>query len=229
MAALIFAFSFVDNTLLLPLVVFFTVAAVAASRLNPGFIIERLRFPALFITLLVIALPFISGKTPLTSFGFLTLYREGVVLSLLFTVRFLCIVTSVVVLIHTAPLQNIIRAMAALRVPSPLVNIATLLLRYLAVIRNDFQCMERSMKHRGFTDRKIRFRTFRNLAWLSGSLFVKSYDRSERVWRSMLLRGHGKQEVNIREFHPAQSSDRIMLALFLSAAATLVLLEIGLP
>jgi cobalt/nickel transport system permease protein len=64
-------------------------------------------------------------------------------------------------------------------------------------------------------------RGLRVLAWLGGSILVRSYERSEWVYKAMLLRGYGHAPHPRGEFH-ARSSDMITLGFFLLIAAGFV-------
>ncbi|MBA7550739.1 hypothetical protein ES705_43262 [subsurface metagenome] len=52
--------------------------------------------------------------------------------------------------------------------------------------------MRNAMKIRGFKP-KTNIHTYRTFAYLAGMLLIRSYDRSERIYRAMICRGfHGE-------------------------------------
>lgn len=224
---LVFAFAFVRDLRLLPLMAATTILLAVLSRLEWSFLVRRLRLPSLFIVLVVIVLPFTHGEQVLISLGFLTLRLEGIEESLVIAVRFFCIVTTAVVLINTAPLSITLQAMRALKVPELMVDMAMLVLRFLQVVGDDFRRMQRAVKLRGFQGRPLNYRSLTTAAWLGGSLLVSSYERSDWISRAMVLRGYGNGRGFAGEFQ-AGSRDRLLLVAFGATALIFVLVELGL-
>ena len=97
-------------------------------------------------------------------------------------------VTTSVVLAGTTELPRILAGLDRLRVPSVLTQIAGFMLRYLEVVAGELRRMRTSMTARGYDPRWIS--QARPIAAASGALFVRSYERGERVHRAMLARGY---------------------------------------
>jgi cobalt/nickel transport system permease protein len=72
--------------------------------------------------------------------------------------------------------------------PNLLVQIATFMLRYLNVINDEMERMSVARSSRGFEARGIKDWKF--LASAAGALFIRSYERGERVHLSMISRGY---------------------------------------
>ena len=187
----IFAFSFVRDLRLLPVMVALTVAMYFASRLPVSFLLRRLRYPSFFLLVVVVFLPFLSGDTVVASFGPVEVREEGLLAVLLISIRFLCILTVGVVLFGTAPFLTTVRAMRALGLPAVLADMMLLTFRYIFEIGDYLQRMRTSLRLRGFRARRFSARGLATLAWLGGSILVRSYERSQWVYRAMILRGYG--------------------------------------
>jgi len=86
--------------------------------------------------------------------------------------------------------------------------------------------METAMGLRGFKARHINGHTLTVLASLSGSLLVRSYEQSERVYNAMALRGYGRSQRSVGGVHKVRSRDAIKSAGFLLIAAGFVGTEI---
>lgn len=218
---LIFAFSFVRDLRLLLAVVTVTVGIYLVSRLPASYLVRRLRYPSLFLLALVLILPFVSGQTVVASLGPLAVRQEGLIGSLLIATRFLAILTVGSVLFGTAPFLTTIRAMRALRLPGLLADMVLLSFRYLHEIGNDLQKMQTAMKLRGFGGRSVALRNIRILAWLAGSILVRSYERAEWVYKAMIVRGYGHAP-DYRGYFHARASDVAILVVLLLTAASLV-------
>ena len=234
--SLIFAFSFVQKIVLLPAMVVVTTTFFCLSNLPLPFLISRLRYPGWFILAVIILLPFVAGDTVILNWGWLSLRQEGCWTSVLISVRFFCILTISLVLFGTAPFLNSIKAMRSLGLPQVIVDMTLLAYRYLEELGSMVTTMQRAIKLRGFKYQKFSRRNLRILAQLTGSLLVRSYERSTRVYQAMILRGYGynfsKLQVNKQ---PKSSSSQLNKLNFLATSATvtiaisLIIAEILLP
>lgn len=218
---LIFAFSFVRDLVMLMAMIAVTVAIYIISRLPVSFMLRRLRYPSFFLLVVILILPFVSGQTVIMSLGPLNLRQEGLFSVLLIAVRFLSILTVGLVLFGTAPFLNTIKAMGALGLPSIMADMVLLSFRYLHEIGNDLRKMQIAAKLRGFHHRRFSLRGLSVPAWLSGSILVHSYERSEWVYKAMLLRGYGHAARPQDEFQ-INTRDIVILVVFLMVAAGFV-------
>ncbi len=223
---LVVSFAFVQDIRLLPCMFFVTFLLVALSRLPLSLIGRRIRVPVLFMTFFVLLMLFAAGETVLLSLGPLAIRQEGLQWALVVSVRFICIVITVVILLNTSSLPSILTALRSLKVPPLMVDMAALFLRYLRVVGDDFRRMEQAARIRGFRGDRLRLSTLKTLGWLMGSLFLKSHDRSERIHKAMILRGYGRKTPYAGVVHGG-AADRVLLGLFLLAAAALVIFESG--
>jgi len=223
--ALILAFSFVrDLRMLLPMVAA-TTTVYFISRLPFSFMLRRLRYPSIFVLVAVLILPFLAGQTVVLSVGPFDVRQEGLLAVLLIVTRFLCILTIGLILFGTAPFLTSIKAMRALGLPAILADMLLLSFRYLHEIGNDLQRMQTSMTLRGFHRHRLSPRGLRILAWLGGSILVRSYEQSEWVYKAMILRGYG-HEPNPRGEFRACSRDVVTLSVFLSTAVAFVAADV---
>ena len=229
--ALIFAFAFVDQVILLPFMMVVTVLLYLASKLPLSFLLNRLRYPGLFIVIVILLVPFAAGETVLVQLGPFALKQEGLEAVLLIATRFLCILTITLVLFGTAPLMTSIKAMRSLRLPNVIVDMMLLAYRYLEEFGDTRTTMQRAMQVRGFKGDRFSFRTVNVLAGLAGSLLVRSYNRSERVYQAMRLRGYGrslssKDQGFTNDLSQANRTSRVAFWLTLFVASGFIAAEI---
>ena len=191
--SLIFAFAFIQNIWLLPIIIVITCISFTLSTIPVSFLIKRLRYPSWFILAVVILLPFFSGSTPVFEWGYWTIKEEGCWQAILISVRFFCILTMSLVLFGTAPFLSSIKAMRSLGLPSVMVDMTLLSYRYLEELGEMLVTMQRAMKLRGFSPHSFSRRNLQIFAQLTGSILVRSYDRSLRIYQAMILRGYGCQ------------------------------------
>ncbi len=150
----------------------------------------------------------------------------GVALFLTVSSKILLSLTVVLVLNWTTPANELLEALAALRVPAPLIAVMGLMHRYLAVIGEEAVSMMRARASRcagpgpGFPASLLL--NLRVAGRMLGSLFLRSYSRSERLHAAMLSRGFDGQPRGV----PAacwQTRDWLFIS-----AACLLLVAVGL-
>lgn len=223
--ALLFAFAFVSDVRLLPALLLITAVLYTRSRLPLSFLVSRLRYPGMFLLAVALMLPFLAGQTVLMQIGPLALRREGVLLTLLILTRFAAILTVSLVLFGTSPFLTTVRAMQALGLPALLTDMTLFFYRYLNDTADQLTTMQTAMRLRGFQGERVGRHGLGALAALAGSLLVRSYEQSERVYHAMLLRGYG-QAVRPRDSFQAGAADALALGGALLVAGGLIALNI---
>lgn len=93
-----------------------------------------------------------------------------------------------IVLAATTEVPRILRGMERLKVPAVFTAIAVFMVRYLEVIAGDLRRMRTAMTARGYDPRWLW--QVRPIAASAGTLFIRSYERGERVHSAMLSRGY---------------------------------------
>ena len=92
------------------------------------------------------------------------------------------------VLAASTPEGEIVAGMVRLRVPGLMVQIVAFMIRYLDVVLAEAQRMRVARSARGFRSRNLR--AWSALASSLGALFIRTYERGERVHTAMLARGY---------------------------------------
>ena len=152
------------------------------------------------IPFILIALPTVFTKPGLPLFELdLTLFtltgtREGLDFFISVLLKSWASVTAAVVLTATTPPLRLLEALRALRVPAILVAIVMLMYRYLFVLVDEAQSLMRARTARSAA---IGPKSGGSLVWraksaggMAGSLFIRTLDRSERIYMAMLARGY---------------------------------------
>jgi cobalt/nickel transport system permease protein len=135
-------------------------------------------------------------------------------------------------LAFTTPFPGLIDALRSLRVPSVMVSIISFMYRYLAVLTGEAARMNRARLSRsavitGTGGGSIRWRAGVTGSMV-GSLFLRSYERSERIHAAMLARGFQGQLLHEETARPtdralvAAAVIGLVMVLFVLAAQVLV-------
>ncbi|MDW7674193.1 MAG: cobalt ECF transporter T component CbiQ [Bacillota bacterium] len=223
---LIFSFSFVQNLLLLPVILLISALLFMLSSLGLSFWLNRIRLPAFFLIFMGLILVLFSGETTLFQLGPLSVRQEGLFAVFVIYARFLSIMTVIIVLFGTSSILSIVKAMRALGLPLIITDMTLFFYRYLFDIGRDLQTMQIAMRMRGFKASKLGNLSY--ISALAGSLLVRSFEQSDRVYSAMTLRGYG-QPAAFNEDFKAQAADFWGLALFILLATIIILLQIYIP
>ncbi|MFH9654003.1 cobalt ECF transporter T component CbiQ [Streptomyces anulatus] len=97
-------------------------------------------------------------------------------------------VAASVLLASTTELRAVLLGLQRLKLPPPLVQIASFMIRYGDVVTDEMRRMSIARRSRGFEARGVR--QWRVLAASAGALFIRSYERGERVHLAMVSRGY---------------------------------------
>jgi len=190
---LMFAIALVQHLALVPWCLMIVLGLYVASGLPLAYLMRRLPYPGLFIVAMVGVLPWVSGETVIWQGLGLALRLEGLQTATLVMGRFLAIVITGFILLGTTPFLDMLKALRSLGMPQLLTDMALLTYRYLYDIATQLATMRQAMQLRGYGLLKQTLR--RQWGWLAalfGSLLLRSYERSQRVYHAMRLRGYGQ-------------------------------------
>ncbi|MGD8718151.1 MAG: cobalt ECF transporter T component CbiQ [Candidatus Zixiibacteriota bacterium] len=173
------------------------VAAVCLSRLPVLYVFRRAAAVLPFAVIIGAFLPFTTEGRAIwepTAFGYVwTATDAGLRLYLTVIAKAYLSLAYVVLLLATTPFRTLLRGLAWFRVPAFLLSLLSFTYRYIFVLVDEIERLSRAWSARYFGRR--RFAQFRALGPAVGALFVRSYERAERVWGAMLSRGYDPYKV----------------------------------
>jgi cobalt/nickel transport system permease protein len=123
-----------------------------------------------------------------------------------------------VVLAATTPVPELLRGLERLRLPAAFTSVAGFMVRYLDVIGDEVRRMRIARLSRGYDPRWIW--QARAVAASAGTLFIRSYERGERVYLAMVSRGYAGSMPVLQDL--AATRGQWLAALSVPAAAALV-------
>ncbi|MFJ3925524.1 cobalt ECF transporter T component CbiQ [Streptomyces sp. NPDC090022] len=162
-------------------------AAVAAvARIPAGFLLRRLLIEIPFVAFALL-LPFVAEGERAEVLG-MSLSVSGLWGAWNVLAKGTLGVAASVLLASTTELRALLLGLQRLRLPPLLVQIASFMIRYGDVITDELRRMSIARRSRGFEARGIRH--WGVLAKTAGALFIRSYERGERVYLAMVSRGY---------------------------------------
>lgn len=159
---------------------------IALSRVPFAYIGRRMVIELPFVAFALL-MPFVATGPRVDVFG-VSLSEAGLLAAWgLLAKGTLGVMASLTLAATTEP-RDLLVGLERLRVPGQLVQIIGFMVRYLDVVTDEMRRMRIARESRGFRGGGIR--TWPVMARTIGALFVRSYERGERVHLAMLSRGY---------------------------------------
>jgi cobalt/nickel transport system permease protein len=159
---------------------------VAVAKVPPTYLLKRMVVEVPFVFFAVL-LPFVA-QGPRTEVLGLSLSEHGLLAAWgLLAKGTLGVLASLTLAATTEP-QALLKGLERLHLPNLLVQIMGFMVRYLDVVTDELQRMKVARESRGFSARNPKH--WPVLARSAGALFIRSFERGERVHLAMLSRGY---------------------------------------
>ncbi len=159
---------------------------VALSRVPPTYLAKRMLIETPFV-LFALLVPFVATGPRIEVVG-VSLSQPGLVAAATLLTKATLGVLAALTLAATTEPQAVLAGLRRLRLPDLIVQIMGFMLRYLDVVTAELGRMTTAMRSRGYDPRSPRH--WPVLARSLGALFIRSYERGERVHLAMLARGY---------------------------------------
>jgi cobalt/nickel transport system permease protein len=137
--------------------------------------------------LFALLMPFF-GTGEVVEVGSLNLYVDGLLAGASIVVKGTLGILVAINLSATTTAREILNGLEILKMPTPMVQIASFMLRYVNVVNDEMLRMAVARASRGFEATGVR--QWPVLATAAGALFIRSYERGERVHLAMIARGY---------------------------------------
>lgn len=205
-----------------------------ASRVSPSVVLKRSLIALPFAGMIALSIPFTRGGQTLWSaqIGHWTLAvsDQGLTTFASIVVKAWLSVLVSGLLVATTPFPALLKAMQGLRIPRILVTITSFMYRYLFVLVDEAMRLQTARQARAAGAARGTGGTGGTLPWrikvlggMIGSLFIRSYERSERIYQAMLSRGYDGQWPALAQ--PRwQAQDTWACILILTSLACIVIL-----
>lgn len=177
-----------------------SVLLVALARLPWRWYLQRLAASLAMFALFFVWLPFVPEENHrVLDIGIFTISVTGLMRLIVLTAKLAAMLSVMLVLLATAPLQDTFKAAHALRVPSLLIHLVLLTYRYVFLLMEEFARLRIALRVRGFRNR-ANLHSYRTIGLVAGTLLVRSQERSERVAHAMRCRGFAGQFHSLHDF-----------------------------
>ncbi len=162
---------------------------VLVSKVSLSVLLKRVAIESAFIGVVLLGTLFRDGGDILWQWGWLRITTEG--MTVLGSVSFKAILCLLMlnVLVLTTAIHQLLAALTILKTPPLLVAILSSMYRYVGLLIEEAETMKRAALSRNLMNNAHWQRLI--IGNTIGLLFIRTYQRGERVYQSMLARGYG--------------------------------------
>ncbi|WP_234124236.1 cobalt ECF transporter T component CbiQ [Clostridium hydrogenum] len=208
----IFVAAVLNNIYLLTILWLVALFLLFSIKVPIGKIAKRLSIPFGIAWLVFINVIFTNGHIVIHTMvvGPITLkiYKEGLNLGILILMRILATVSLVSVLAFSTDMIEILETLRLCKIPSIIIDIAAMMYRYLYIIGEVTNNMNRARVSRMGNNRSW-FNKVSDTGKIAGYVLSKSLDRSVQIYNAMLSRGYNENSKSPNYFQkPIPKFDR---------------------
>jgi cobalt/nickel transport system permease protein len=176
---------------------YFAVVAfmLAFSRLPIVYVLKRSLVVLPFVLLIAIFIPFLQGGEVVTSYHIWLwqvsiTYNGLMILANVLVKSWLCIL-ALILLSSATRLDDLLKGLRQLGMPQVMILILSFMYRYIFVLVDETMRIQQARNSRNFGGSWLHHvKTFGHMV---GTLFIRSYERGERIYAAMLARGFDGQ------------------------------------
>lgn len=158
------------------------------SHVTLPVLLKRVAVESTFIGVVLLGTLFQSSGTVIWRWGILQITTGGLLVLGSVTAKALLSLLMMNLLVLTTSVPALLNAMVALRVPALLVAVFASMYRYIGLLVAEFTTMRQAAASRNLPRSARRRRLV--VGNMIGSLFLRTYERGERIHQAMLSRGY---------------------------------------
>jgi cobalt/nickel transport system permease protein len=166
----------------------------AASRIPFKHFFSRTALIPMFAAVISIPVLFLTAGSPVWAANLgginLAVTMEGIIKFAVFSVRVWFCVASLTLLILSTGFEKTLKLLSTIRVPTLIIQLFSLTYRYFFVSIEEAQSVLIAKEARTYVHkRNLNLQSLKDLGAIIASLFIRTYERSERVYLAMKARG----------------------------------------
>ena len=176
-------------------------ALLIISKLPPLYVLKRSLVIFPFVLLIAIFIPFFKSGEVAGSYNIwlwqVSVTYDGLLILANVVVKAWLSILSLILLSATTKFTELLKGLRQLGVPKIIVLILSFMYRYVFVLVDEVMRMRRARDSRNFGGSRLhQLRTIGNMI---GTLFIRSYERGERIYAAMLSRGFDSNVRSLRQ------------------------------
>ncbi len=164
------------------------------SQANPKVLLKRLGVELIFVSLVALGILFQRQGEILWEWGWLQVTTPGLVVMGSVVTKMILSLLLLNILILTTSITDLLNSLRVLGIPPLLVAVLASMYRYIGLLMGEFQAMQRAAQARNLVSTATTMRLV--LGHTIGSLFIRTYERGERIHQAMAARGYDSAITN---------------------------------
>jgi len=168
---------------------------IIISRVPILYVLKRSLVIIPFVVLIAIFIPFFKEGEVAGSYNIwfweVTVTHSGIQVFLNILAKAWLSILSLILLTATTRFSHLLKGMEQLRLPRIMVMILSFMYRYIFVLVDEVMRMKQARDSRNLGGGRLR--QIRTVGNMIGTLFIRSYERGERVYAAMMARGFDGQ------------------------------------
>lgn len=197
--------------------------ALTVSKIPLSFMAHGLKWVFLFLMPFFFILPLSYPGEPAFHVLGLPFAWEGLRLAILIVLKSVAIVITAYTIFGSARFDVSMIALQHLKCPKVIVQMLLFTYRYIFVFIAEMKRQDIAMKARGFVKRPNKY-TINVLGGFIGTLLVRSFERTDRVYKAMLSKGYQGELHSLVEFN-STPKDSIKAGLVVVLAIALLIID----
>ncbi len=162
--------------------------------------LKKMSFVSSFLIFLCLMIIFTYGNETLFKFYFVSIYKEGLILSFKIFLKSLSILFIFLSFVGSMSISLIAASLKTLKVPSDFIFLLVLSFIHIFFIKNEYKKIKNMLKVRGFKG-KTNIHSYKTYAYVAGMLFIRALKKGEVTYKAMLCRGFNGTFYDIYELN----------------------------
>ncbi len=221
---------YTTDILILVIAELYLLALIFISNISFSFALKRILLLLPFGGFIAIFQPFIRPGDVIYVFPILGLdiTYQGLMFGILLMSRLVVSLTAIVLLSSVTSLTDIIGSMRKLGMPREFAMMLSLMIRYLFMFYDELEKIRNAQKSRNFDiwNKKTAYQwRLKQIAYTIAMMFLRSYERGETIYYSMLSRGYSDHSNIYNQNQKLRSGDFIFIGFTISFILTLELIS----
>lgn len=210
---------YTQDFLVLLLLEIYLLILLLFSKVSIGYFAKRVLMILPFGGFIAIFQPFIKPGIILYTLPLgLSISYEGILFGALLITRLIVCLSAIVLLSSVTPLETIVNSMRKLGFPKEMSMILSMTVRYLFVFFDELDNIRKAQKSRSFNiwNKKTSYLwRLKQIGYTVMMLFLKAFEKGEKVYYSMLARGYVGEATSYRKENPINHIDYSIIILTL--------------
>jgi cobalt/nickel transport system permease protein len=176
---------------------------IVFSRVPALYVLKRSLVIIPFVLLIAIFVPFFRHGESVASYNLwiwnVSVSYQGLQVLITILIKAWLSILSLILLTSTTKITDLLRGLEQLRLPRVMVMVLSFMYRYIFILVDEVMRMKQARDSRNFGGSRLwQMKTIGNMA---GTLFIRSYERGERVYDAMLSRGFDGQSRTLHDLN----------------------------